>query len=219
MAVAWLIGTVPAQFDQVNNDFSIIENFSKVLRAHMVKGGVQLEYDQINTHPYAFLNGSFNFNGTETGSAYADFLLGVSSLYTQNQLRPFYGRNRYVGLYVEDSWRATPNLTLNYGLRWDRMEPWYEKYNNNITFIPGEQSVVFPTAPVGIVYPGDTGSFAHGRPCRKQGFRSPHRSGLFAPGGRGFYPGQDPGGGGANKHSCRLRDLLCGDRGRKSWAD
>jgi hypothetical protein len=71
-----VIGTVPAQFDQVNNDFSIVENFSKVLRAHMLKGGVQLEYDQINTHPYAFLNGGFNFNGTETGSAYADFSAG-----------------------------------------------------------------------------------------------------------------------------------------------
>lgn len=49
------------------------------------------------------------------------------------------------------------NLTLNYGLRWDRIEPWYEKYNNNITLVPGEQSVVFPSAPTGIVYPGDPG--------------------------------------------------------------
>ncbi len=62
-----------------------------------------------------------------------------------------------MGLYAQDSWRVTHNLTLNYGLRWDRIEPWYEKYNNNITFIPGEQSVVFPTAPTGIVYPGDPG--------------------------------------------------------------
>lgn len=152
-----VIGTVPGQFDQINNDFGIMENFSKVLRTHMVKAGIQLEYDQIDTHPSAFLNGSFNFNGSETGSAYADFLLGISSQYTQNQLRPFYERNRYIGLYIEDGWRVTPNLTLNYGLRWDRIEPWYEKYNNNITFIPGEQSVVFPSAPTGIVYPGDPG--------------------------------------------------------------
>ncbi len=152
-----VIGTVPAQFEQINNDFGITENFSKVLRTHLLKVGVQLEYDQINTYPSAFLNGSFNFNGTETGSAYADFLLGISSQYTQNQLRPFYGRNKYIGLYAEDSWRVRSNLTLNYGLRWDRIEPWYEKYNNNITFIPGEQSVVFPAAPTGIVYPGDPG--------------------------------------------------------------
>jgi hypothetical protein len=152
-----VIGTVPGQFDQINNDFGIMENFSKVLRTHLLKAGIQLEYDQIDTHPSAFLNGSFNFNGSETGSAYADFLLGISSQYTQNQLRPFYERNKYIGLYFEDAWRVTSNLTLNFGLRWDRIEPWYEKYNNNITFIPGEQSVVFPSAPTGIVYPGDPG--------------------------------------------------------------
>ncbi len=119
--------------------------------------GAQLEYYQIDTHPLAFLNGSFVINGSETGLAFADYLLGITSEYTQNQLRPFYGRNKYVGLYAEDSWRVRSNLTLNYGLRWDRIEPWYEKYNNNITFIPGEQSAVFPSAPTGIVYPGDPG--------------------------------------------------------------
>ena len=41
------------------------------------------------------------------------------------------------------------NLTLNYGLRWDRIEPWYEKYNQIATFAPGRQSVVFPGAPAG----------------------------------------------------------------------
>ena len=152
-----VIGTVPAQFYQTNNDFGISDNFSKVIGAHTLKVGAQLEYDQIDTHPLAFLNGSFVINGSETGLAFADYLLGITSEYTQNQLRPFYGRNRYVGLYAEDSWRVRSNLTLNYGLRWDRLEPWYEKYNNLITFIPGEQSVVFPSAPTGIVYPGDPG--------------------------------------------------------------
>jgi hypothetical protein len=152
-----VIGTVPAEFVQINNDFGISDNFSKVVGTHTLKFGTQLEYDQIDTHPYSFLNGSFVVNGSETGSAFADFLLGISSVYTQNQLRPFYERNKYAGIYAEDSWRVKSNLTLNYGLRWDRIEPWYEKYNNSITFLPGEQSVVFPSAPTGIVYPGDPG--------------------------------------------------------------
>jgi hypothetical protein len=151
------IGTVPAEFYQINNDFGVSDNFSKVAGKHTIKFGAQLQYDQIDTHPYSFLNGSFVINGSETGLGFADFLLGITSVYTQNQLRPFYGRDKYVGLYGEDSWRVRSNLTLNYGLRWDRIEPWYEKYNNNITFVPGEQSIVFPTAPVGIVYPGDPG--------------------------------------------------------------
>ncbi len=151
------IGSDPDQFYQINNNFELSDGFSKVVGNHTIKAGVQLDYDQIDTHPFADLNGSFNFYGTETGLDFADFLLGIASQYTQNDLRPFYGRNKYVGLYAQDSWRVAHNLTLNYGLRWDRIEPWYEKYNNNITFVPGEQSVVFPTAPTGIVYPGDPG--------------------------------------------------------------
>jgi hypothetical protein len=151
------IGSDPDRFYQINNDFELSDNFSKVVGTHAIKVGAQLDYDQINTYPFADLNGSFNFYGTETGVDFADFLLGIASQYTQNDLRPFYGRNKYAGIYAQDSWRVTHSLTLNYGLRWDRIEPWYEKYNNNITFVPNEQSVVFPTAPTGIVYPGDPG--------------------------------------------------------------
>ena len=60
-------------------------------------------------------------------------------------------------LFAQDSWHALPNLTLNYGLRWDRIAPWSEKYNQISTFVPGAQSVVFPGAPPGILYPGDPG--------------------------------------------------------------
>jgi hypothetical protein len=151
------IGSDPDRFYQINNSFDVSDNFSKVLRTHTIKVGAQVDYDQINTNPFADLNGSFNFYGTETGLDFADFLLGIPSQYTQNDLRAFYGRNKYVGLFAQDTWRVAHSLTLNYGLRWDRIEPWYEKYNNNITFAPGEQSVVFPNAPTGIVYPGDPG--------------------------------------------------------------
>src|SRR5208337_1351763 len=58
-------------------------------------------------------------------------------------------------LYAQDSWRLRPNLTLNYGLRWDRIEPWYEKNNEISTFEPARQSLVFPGAPAGILFPGD----------------------------------------------------------------
>jgi Carboxypeptidase regulatory-like domain len=151
------IGSTPDRFYQINNGFELSDNLAWAVGTHTIRAGAQLGYDQINTHPFADLNGSFNFYGTETGLDFADFLLGIASQYTQNDLRSFYGRNKYIGLYGQDSWRVTHNLTLNYGLRWDRIEPWYEKYNNNITLVPGEQSVVFPTAPIGIVYPGDPG--------------------------------------------------------------
>ena len=88
---------------------------------------------------------------------FADFLIGVPSQYNQSQLNPFYARNKYVGAFAQDSWHLRPNLTLNYGIRWDRVAPWSEKYNQISTFEAGAQSEVFPGAPAGILYPGDPG--------------------------------------------------------------
>lgn len=151
------IGTNTNELRQVNNTFQWRDGFSKVLGTHTVKLGTEFHYDQVNTNPIAQLNGNFIFFGSETGVDFADFLLGVPSQYNQSQLQPFYSRNKYGGLYAQDSWRVSKSLTLNYGLRWDRIEPWYEKYNQIATFEPGRQSVVFPGAPAGILFPTDPG--------------------------------------------------------------
>ena len=151
------IGTNTNELKQVNNTFQWRDGFSKIIGTHTIKVGGEFHYDQVNTNPIAQLNGNFIFFGTETGVDFADFLLGIPSQYNQSQLQAFYGRNKYAGLYAQDSWRLTKNLTLNYGLRWDRIEPWYEKYNQIATFAPGRQSVVFPGAPAGILFPTDPG--------------------------------------------------------------
>ncbi len=154
---SFTFGTNTNELHQIGNTFQWLDNFSKVIGTHTIKVGGEFHYDQINVNAIAQFNGSFLFFGSETGSDFADFLLGVPSQYNQSQLQPFYGRNKYVGLYGQDSWRVTRNVTLNYGLRWDRIEPWYEKYNQIATFVPGQQSVVFPGAPPGILYPTDPG--------------------------------------------------------------
>lgn len=151
------IGTNANELKQVNNTFQWIDNFSKVLGRHTIKLGAEFHYDQVNTNPIAQFNGNFLFTGSETGSDFADFLLGIPSQYNQSQLQTFYGRNKYWGLYAEDSWRVRSNLTLNYGLRWDRIEPWYENNNGISTFETGKSSVVFPGAPAGILFPTDPG--------------------------------------------------------------
>lgn len=118
---------------------------------------MEFHYDQINTDPVAQFNGNFLFTGSETGSDFADFLLGIPSQYNQSQLQPFYGRNKYWGAYGQDSWRVRSDIMLNYGLRWDRIEPWYEKNNGITTFEPGRSSLAFPGAPAGILFPTDPG--------------------------------------------------------------
>ena len=151
------IGTNTNELNQVNNTYQWLDNFSKVLGNHTLKTGAEFHIDQVNTNAIAQFNGSFLFSGSETGVDFVDFLLGIPSQYNQSQLNPFYGRNKYTGVYAQDSWRVSHELTLNYGLRWDRIEPWYEKYNQISTFEPGRQSVVFPGAPAGILYPTDPG--------------------------------------------------------------
>lgn len=151
------IGTNANELKQANNTFQWIDNFSKIIGTHSLKFGAEFHYDQVNTNPIAQANGSFLFAGSETGSDFADFLLGIPSQYNQSELQSFYGRSKYWGVYAQDSWRIRSGLTLNYGLRWDRIEPWYEKNNGISTFVPGQSSTVFPGAPAGILFPTDPG--------------------------------------------------------------
>ena len=142
---------------QAENTFEVADDMSRTVKSHVLSVGVDFHADQINTHPTVYDNGSFSFTGSETGSDFADFLLGIDSSYTQGGGQNFYNRNHYVGLYAQDSWQVSPQLTLNYGLRWDVLPPWSEKYNQLLTLNPDEQSEVFPNAPKGILFPGDPG--------------------------------------------------------------
>ena len=142
---------------QANNTYQLSDNFSTIVGTHMLKFGAGMHYNQINIAPNATYNGTFIFQGTETGSDFADYLLGVASVYAQGDSKHFYPRNKYIGLYAQDRWQLRPNLTLNYGLRWDLLPPWREKYNQIQTAVLGRQSVVFPDAPKGLVFPGDPG--------------------------------------------------------------
>ncbi len=142
---------------QAENIYEVSDAFSRIVGKHGLKAGGEIHANQINTHPDVVFNGSFAFNGSETGLDFADFLLGVPSSYTQGQARDFYNRNLYMAGFVQDSWKATSTLTLNYGVRWDRIHPWQEKFNQLQTLVKGEQSQVFPDAPEGLVFPGDPG--------------------------------------------------------------
>src|SRR5579871_1846792 len=157
----YVIG-VPSRPNQlIDNIYQILDNFSHVVGTHTFKFGGQFHFNQLEENLSNVANGNFFFGNSfaccasETGVDFVDFLLGAPSQYVQGQSYPSYGRSFYFGLYAQDSWRMRPNLTLNYGLRYDVSSPWYEKYNEIQTIIPGEQSVVFPGSPRGWLFPGD----------------------------------------------------------------
>jgi hypothetical protein len=142
---------------QNNNTFYLSDGLTRVIGAHSLKFGVQFHMDQVNEHPNGTFNGTFNIDGTETGVPFADFLLGVTSNFTQSDGPPFYLRNHYTGAYAQDSWRARSDLTINLGLRWDIIQPWSEKYDSIQTYVAGRQSVLYPNAIPGMLVPGDPG--------------------------------------------------------------
>jgi Carboxypeptidase regulatory-like domain len=145
---------------------------TKVLHAHTLDFGAEFERDRIDMNDYSYTPGDNTFSGqrtaaptgatlpagtTKSGSALADFYLGLDSQFFQDNGRKAYLRVNRPSLYAQDDWRLTRSLTLNLGLRWD---PWLPPTDLNETlvgFIPGFQSQIAPDAPAGLIFKGDAG--------------------------------------------------------------
>jgi hypothetical protein len=195
------IGVPSDSTKQYNNMFEGQDNFTKIIGTHSLKFGAQFHYDQINDRNYYGENGSFSFDGSETGLDFADFLIGAPSILIQATEQLLDTRTKYFGTYAQDSWRVTPNLTLNYGLRWEFSQPWYDTGNKLETIIPGVQSVAFPGAPTGYLVPGDPGVPRTLAPTQYHNF-SPRLGLAYSPGADSGFIAKLTGGPG--KTSIRL---------------
>ena len=153
-------GTPTETQGHFDNTFQWLDSFMKVIGTHTLQFGLNYHYDQINERNYYDVNGGFSFSdgGGETGNGFTDFLLGADAGgFTQASLQILDSRSHYARAYIQDSWRARSNLTLNYGIRYEISTPWYDTQNKLETIVPGQQSQVFPGAPLGWVFPGDKG--------------------------------------------------------------
>jgi len=175
------IGVPTLTTGQPDNTYQISDGFSKVVGPHSMKFGGEFRYLQINERNTCAPNGDFTFNGSETGIDFADFLLGAPTSYNQCSQQFLDSRTRYGGLYFEDSFKVRPNLTVNYGLRWEVSMPWYDTEGKIETIVPGEQSTQFPTAPLGWVVPGDPGIPSTLAPTRYNNF-APRLGIAYSPG-------------------------------------
>jgi hypothetical protein len=155
---SFAVGTNPFFLAQVNNTIDLSEALSKVIGKHTMKFGGQYISYRVKQAPDLVANGTFSFFGAgaqSTGNGFADFLLGLPDFYSQQSSPPFHESSATGGLFAEDSWRVRPNLTINYGLRWDYIRGWSELHNQGTTLIPGVESQTFPGAPLGYLVPGD----------------------------------------------------------------
>jgi len=171
VAVAGMFGvgySVDGPQPRYQNTYQIVDNFSKVVGHHTMKFGFNMDRQELNNPFYNSLNGQYQFTGQgafSTGNPGVDFLLGIPSIYEQGSGAIIRARGREYYSYGQDQWQVKPSLTLTLGLGWDIETPFKSLYANGEVlgaFHPGQQSTVFPTAPVGLVYPGDAGVNQYG---------------------------------------------------------
>jgi hypothetical protein len=123
---------------------AIYDNYTQVFGAHTVKFGFYWDFssNQQNSNSpdngtYAFINSGQN----STTNDVADMMLGYVNSYAQ-QNKDVAQDNGYhqVSFYAQDSWRATPRLTINYGTRFDHISQWFgfnDFTNGNQVWDPG----------------------------------------------------------------------------------
>ena len=154
---SFVMGVPITNLAQFNNTYGLNDIFSKVIGTHTLKVGFIGSYEQVNVHPNPEYNGGFDFCRTGNRQRLCGLFRRRPKPVQSGRLAGLLYPPQYYGGFVQDSWRATSSLTLNFGVRWDRMEYWSEKYNQIPTFIPGEQSQVYTQAFPSLVYVGDKG--------------------------------------------------------------
>ena len=130
--------------NEYENVYQILDNVTKVLGNHSIKGGVDIQRIRFSTSQPTQPRGTYNFNGqftgrpsvSNTGSGVADLLVNemssaaISNTFTSDDVR----FNR--AGYLQDDWKVSPRLTLNYGARYDYSTPYLERHDNQAALIP-----------------------------------------------------------------------------------
>ena len=144
--------------NRVNNVTSFSDDFTWIAGRHSLKFGGEIRRDQINVVYINRPNGDYTFTPQYTGNAAADFLMGFPIQFRQATGDPkLDGSSWTYSGYAQDEFRINARVTLTYGLRYEVNQPFAEAHDHLAAFHPGQQSVKFPNAPTGLVYPGDSG--------------------------------------------------------------
>jgi len=141
-----------------DSDLDVSGSLTWVHGHHEMKFGGGYSYDRLNLLQGIATNGFFVFSTFPVNDSFASFLFGQPVFFLQGG--GDFARNlrgNAVNLYAQDTFKISSRLTLNYGLRYELPFPYTEQKNRQNLWIPGRQSVVFPTAPAGLLYPGDPG--------------------------------------------------------------
>ena len=144
------------------NTFQVSDDLTLVKGRHQFGFGGTVAQWNTDILTCSRCGGQWTFDGTVTGLGLADYLVGRMANLEVGGPGGADPAQTYLGLYAQDSWRATNRVTVNAGLRW---EPFFGQNvrnkavsNFNIdNFRKGTRSTVYTNAPAGLIYPGDAG--------------------------------------------------------------
>ncbi len=153
------------------NAYDYNGSLSWVHGRHDLKFGGGFEHLHVNVLQGIATNGFFVVAPFPVTDAFASFLIGQPVFFLQGRGDFSRGINgKSLNGYVQDTYKATSRLTLNLGLRYELPSPYTEIKNRQTLWIPGRQSTVMPSAPAGLLYPGDKGVPAGLIPTDKKAF-------------------------------------------------
>ena len=120
-----------------NQNWQFTENLSWNRGSHFVKTGADLRLDHYNQDGNQFARGSAGFNANvATGNGFADYMLGYIGTWSYASGLAVARLTAFSqSYYVTDTWKLRPNLTLNYGLRYEYTPPWTDTAERQIVAV------------------------------------------------------------------------------------
>jgi hypothetical protein len=134
------------ELPQTGNTYQFSDNWTRVAGNHTLKFGVDFRIQKFLQTLYFDPQGWFSYSGggpNDTGSTLENYLLGLPDSYVQGSTQTEDVRARALYLFAQDSWKIRPNLTMNYGLRWEYNQPMYDAGLRYQTFRPNQADTVF----------------------------------------------------------------------------
>jgi hypothetical protein len=157
--------------NEVRGTIGFSDTLIKTVHRHTLSAGIDLVHQRAveNASDYP-ADAIIDFGGGYTGDGVADWLMGYMSNFEQGAGELADIQGWLIDPYVNDEFRLKPGLTLTLGLRWDPDSPPASVGGRGTAFVAGQQSYMFPGAPTGLIYPGDSNMTAGLRPADKRFF-------------------------------------------------